>query len=330
MASAYWFRCVPLLLLACLQSRAIADFDNLVRRVPYDANTITLIEVGKLMSSPMVQAQGPDFLTIPLEATRYVSAGKMDFETIEPQWRVVIMEMSKEPSFPKVAAEFRGSMDKIEGKEVVILPGDVYAVKLSPTLVAGGSPAIRQQVVRRIKNDFKKSAAALPDYLEEAQAFAEKGAAIIMAMDLEGVASPDEVRNALENFAESTDTKFDLDQAADVVASIRGISLGVTAGNELIGSVKVDFAQEVGPLKDIAKPFMIAALEKAGATIDELYDWDVKFGPKSVRLTGELGTSGLMRIMSLLKRLQNFVKLRKPSMTRIRRNAWLSPARSCI
>ena len=302
---------VLLLGITSVASSAFANFGNLTSRLPNDANMLVMIDVEKLKSTPLAAKEGwadaieeafrQGLLVIPPDATRFVSAAKMDFSDMSDEWSLSLMNLSTQPSFPKLAARYSGTVDTVEGKEIALLPGDFFVMKFSDKLYAMGSPAVRQDVARWIKRVYGNRTGKLSDYLEEAKKFAENGSPIIMALDLEGTVSVDEVRTALDRFESTFNLEFDRDQAAEVLASIRGVSLGVTVQDRRVGAVKVDFAKDVGPIKEVAKPLLLAALANHGAAINELHDWQITTSDKSVQLTGVLEKSGMRRIMSLLE-----------------------------
>lgn len=301
---ASWFA-----VLACVQL-ASANFGNLTSRVPNDANSIVLVDVEKLMSSALAQEEGwatahlkafeAGMLAIPPASTQFVSAAKLNFATMDHKWSLALMNMEDAPSFPEVATKFSGSVDTVEGKELVLLPGDLYAMKFSDKLLVAGSPAVRQDVARYIKQVYGNRTGNLSEYLEEAEKFAENNSQITMALDLAGTVSQTEVEQGLDKFMVTHNFEVDRKQAAEILTSIRGVTLGVTVQTKRIGAVKVDFEKNVGPIKEVAKPLLLAALANHGATIDEFYDWKVTASEKSIQLTGVFEKSGMQRILSLL------------------------------
>ncbi|MEM8947484.1 MAG: hypothetical protein AAGD11_20080 [Planctomycetota bacterium] len=309
------YRCLPaamvcLLVLTCWCSPAVARFGDLTSRVPNDANTLVMVDVEKLTDTALARKEGwateheeafrAGLLAIPPDATRFVAAAKTDFATLDPKWSMALMNMTQTPSFPEVATRYSGSVDKVEGKDLVLLPGDLFAMKFSEKVLVAGSPAVRQDVSRYIKQVYGNRTGNLSEYLEEAEEFAEKSSPIIMAMDLSGAMSVAEIQRGLAKFSATHNFEFDADQAAEVLASIRGVSLGIRVDDKRIGAVKVDFEKNIEPIKEIAKPLMLAALANHGATIDEFYDWKVTSKDKSIQLIGVLEKSGMRRIMSLL------------------------------
>jgi hypothetical protein len=94
--------------------------------------------------------------------------------------------------------------------------------------------------------------------------------------------------------------QVDLDELSKVLASARGMTLGITLAEKPFGKIKLDFGQDASLLKDFAKPLLLEALANHGAMIDEFQEWTVRVNGKQVTLEGNLYQSGLQRLSSLL------------------------------
>ena len=296
-------------------SRAAGQFEKHVDRIPNQANTITLVDVAGLRAE---LASKPEYAAalslIPNDVSRMVAASKMDFSIFQEVQSMVSVDLTHEPSFPKIAAAGAGSIDNIQGKEVAVLPGDAFVVRMGPRDVVAGFPAVRQDVVRYLRT--KSLTGSIHEYLKEAQQFAERGSQVIIALDLAGVVSEDEIRQRTDTTDVEIPEGTDVDGLISTIAGLRGISVGVNVtDNGVFGSVKVDFDDEVTPLKPVAKMILLDALEKHGATINEFYEWEMKFGERSVRLSGELGPSGMLRLMSLLEAPPELRPLESPDVS---------------
>ncbi|MEL6110227.1 MAG: hypothetical protein AAFU85_29795 [Planctomycetota bacterium] len=291
---------LPVLLLAGLApfSRG-ADYGDLVRHVPNDANSIVLIDVEQLSSTLSANSRFSDVARfLPKGVERLVAASKMDFATMDETWHASVVQLTQSPRLPELVSSVGGSIDNIEGKEAAVLPGDTYVVRIADRKIVVGFPAVRQDVVRLLRSTERTG--QIHQYLDEAEAFAENGSELIMALDLAGTTSVAEVREILATKEEGL--AFELDEAATIIASIRGISFGANVvGDGLVGSVKVDFDRSVSPIAEHARQILLHALEDTGAVIDELYDWKLTLNDKSLRLTGALTESGLLRVLSLVK-----------------------------
>ena len=93
---------------------------------------------------------------------------------------------------------------------------------------------------------------------------------------------------------------IDLDKASQALASIRGVTLGVTVTDRRNGAIRVDFNEDISVIHDVAKPLLLEVLGNQGMLIDEFQDWDVQVSEKEVRLSGVLEDSGTRRLLSFL------------------------------
>ncbi|MEQ8786149.1 MAG: hypothetical protein RIC55_07610 [Pirellulaceae bacterium] len=297
-------------------SIAAAQYGDLIRRIPYEANAVIVLDVGKIHDSPIGKAESwrgqhekrfeAGLSMVPPSAEHYIVASKMDFEYMTPVWTSAVMDVSYEVSMPELSVWAGGEMDEIEGQAAVRMPTDAYVIKFGVNKMGTMRPGNRQETTNWIRNVYKFSQREpLTPYLAEAVGYVQDlGTPIIMAVDLDGVVSADRVRSRLDELSKESGgvdlSNVDLDAAAKVLAGIRGAMLGVTLRDKVNGKIKVDFGEDVAPIAPIAKPLLLAVLAEQGAMIEEFNDWQVQAGGKLITLEGELLPSGRRRMMSLL------------------------------
>ena len=295
-------------------SMAFGQFEELARRVPSSANAIALVNVEKLMASPVAvkekwaenqAASWESGLTLlPPDTKQAVLAMHLDLQLWLPLWETAVMELNHEPSIDKVVAMTGGSADTINGVQVVGLPEDAYVVKFGKTTGALMAPANRQSVARWLREVESRSGPGLSPYLTEAFGFAnDVGTPVILALDMEDAMPIDAIKAQLdENKEFLAQHKLDAAKTAQVLAGMRGLTLGITFADKPFGKVKVDFRENLTLSPDVAKAALIHALENHGAMIDEFDDWKPAVSGKQITLEGYLTTSGIRRISSLFAR----------------------------
>ncbi len=291
---------------------AAAQFNDLLTRVPSHANALIVLNVEKIHATPLAQQENwreqqekafeGGLTIVPPHSDYFLMAGQMDFEFMQSSWEVALTRVSDEPSLPKIAAKWNGSIDRIERRGTVRLPNDAYLVKFGKEIVGVMRPANRQSVARWLKQvDSNGGQHRLSPYLKEAVGFAQnQGTPIIMALDLQNAVSAEFLRRRFAEDDKLKATDIDVDQLVDVLSSIRGVTLGITIRNELYGAIKVDFEKDVTVLGDLAKPMLLEALARHSAMIDEFEDWKTTVQGTQIRIGGKLYPSGLRRILSLL------------------------------
>ena len=124
-------------------------------------------------------------------------------------------------------------------------------------MVGFGEPANRQDVARWMKRIETKSLSGLSPYLQVAKQFAQQNAHLIVAIDLEDVLGVEEVKARLAAFESLEGKGIDLDKASQALASIRGVTLGLTVTDRRNGALRVDFNEDISVIRDVAKPLLL-------------------------------------------------------------------------
>ncbi|MGE3776818.1 MAG: hypothetical protein AB7F89_06530 [Pirellulaceae bacterium] len=293
---------------------AQAQFDQLVSRIPPGANSLVLLNVDKVMNSPAAvnghwkeeqsasYAAGLTFL--PPHASSAVLATYFDLEQMSPDWSVAVVALDHDVSVPAIEQLAEGKAEQMNSHPVIKLAGEGYLVQFAPRLLAAISPATRQTVGRWIR-DVDDAGGELSPYLQDAYRFANQiGTPVILALDLQDIAPVSQIRESLAaSTAYASADAATLDRLAALLASVRGITLGITMeSDEPFGKVKVDFAEPVFLSPDEAKALLLDALAKRGAMLNELEQWSPKVADRTISLEGYLSPSGMRRISSLFDR----------------------------
>lgn len=302
-----------LFLLAGLGSVSHAGFSDLAGHLPARANTLILFNVEEILASPLAEKEGwrdklqqafaASWIVVPPGTSRYAAAAQLEIASMQPVWQAGVAELQFEPSMAKAAALHGGSVDEISGRSVAALPPDVYVVQFRKQLAGFLRPANRQDAGRWIDDVYAESnRTPLSPYLAEGVGFADKlGTPIIVAVDLKHVFPVEFIRSRLGAAKLLQGQNLDLDQLSAALASIRGMTLGITITDRIYGKIKVDFEQDVSALKDLAKPLLLEVLANHGAMIDEFAQWQGEVRGTEILLGGYLEHSGMQRIFSLLE-----------------------------
>jgi len=304
--------CLFALLTVTVPRPAVAQLADLVRRVPDRPNSLVVLDVNKIFSSPLADQENwrdthlkafeAGMIMVPPGASRFVLASQLDLQVMQPIWEAALLNADDEVSIPTVAQRRGGTVDVVAGESTAVLPDDTYVIKFGPTVVGAMKPANRQSVARWIESSRDADRRPLPPYLEEAVGYVQNvGTPIIIALDLENALGPAMIRARLEEMACLEGKTVDLDKLSQALASVRGVTLGITLVQRRYGSIKIDFSQDVSSAAEFAKPLLLEILGSQGAMIDEFNDWTVKVSSTQMTLSGALEASGLRRILSLLE-----------------------------
>ena len=96
-------------------SDGYAQFGGLLARVPPRANAIVIVNIEKILASPIAEkenwrsdrtkAHERGLTFVPLDAAQFVMAAQMDLEFMQPTWEVALMNLDEDISTVKIAAE---------------------------------------------------------------------------------------------------------------------------------------------------------------------------------------------------------------------------------
>lgn len=293
---------------------ALGQFEELVRRVPANANALVLVDADKVFASPAAardnwrenrqRAWESGLSLLPPTAKHAILASQLDLKSMINVWETAVMRLDHEPALDKLAKLSGGALDKVNGYSAVAMSSDSYVVDFRNRIVGAIAPGNRQLVGRWIQETESRKTDGLSPYLKEAFGFAnDLGTPVVMALDLEYAITADDARVALSDLPDSIGVSgINLDQLSELMASIRGVTLGITLRDKPFGKVKVDFSKDFPLPASVAKGLFLHALAKRGAMIDEFEDWTPAVSGKHFTMEGNLEQSGIRRLSSLFDR----------------------------
>ena len=283
-----------------------ADFADMLRRVPGDANVLVLIDAEQIFASPFAQREGwrgkreADYearpLTFPPQTTKLIRAAQYDLDTHESKWQVAILEAASIPSLDRIAKKVQGHLDTVANSSAVWSPRGWYAFKVGDRALGVMFPANRQYLSRWMKAPPGR----VSSYLFKATEARNPKSLLVLAIDLEDIVKPQQLEERLQQYVSLQDAQ-NVGEIASAIATIAGVRLEVSIQNKAYGKLTLDFASNPAAIRDVAKPLVLETLSDAGLYIDDLEDWTASVGTKSVTLNGDLSRSALMRLSSLLE-----------------------------
>jgi hypothetical protein len=299
-------------LLAALPSAGFAQFQELVGQIPRSANAVVILNMEKVKQSPMGQREGwaakvekafeAGVARVPPRATRCVLASQIDFEFMQPIWEAILFDVDDEISMAQIVANRKGTRDTIEKLPAARLPNDTYAVQLGPKTLGVIGPANRQLVTRWIREVRSPSPPPLSPYLQKAAFYSDKaGTDIIMALDLEGVLSPEGIANYLKaNQSLLRESKVDSYKLKQLLGGVQGIRIGVKIGEKPSARIVVDLSADATSISSLVKPLLVQVLADKGVSFEDFQSWTGKAEGKEMWIGGDLTASGLRRLLSVV------------------------------
>ena len=302
-----------LTLLACTAGTGWAgDPAELLTYVPPTANSIVLIDAEQLMNSEMAIRGGwkdkQEFgygqrpLAIPPEAGTIVVGAQLNpLDNLAVEWQIALSELSEDFPIRAIARSEGGYVDEIRGRQVAWTPSNAYVVDVAPRTQGMVFPADRQAASRWIAHMNSETQAGLSEYLTEAAARLEGKTQIVVALDLTDVMQPHLLRERLGSSQAMINMSSKVEQVANVVQGLRGVTLTVDVGNRALGKLQVDFAGETAPIGTLAKPLVLEVMQGQEAYLPDLENWTAVTENNSIVMRGTLSENGLRRIGSLLE-----------------------------
>ncbi len=293
------------------QAAEPSRFGDLLSRVPTGANTLIMLDVEKIRSSlfvvntPASEKQGRQHVNRYVfgakELDRAVLAADLDLTEFIPIWETVLVKTNIEPVLADIAQRQNGRLEQLGSMQAAWLPSNGYLVPFTSNLLGMRYPADRPFVTSWANHPAVADGNALSPYLKEAAAYPEHvGTEIIMAMDLENALDPGAIRKNLDTTKAVQNKGVNLDQLAQVMASVRGVTLGVRVTTNVTGSLRIDFNEDVTMMESFAKPLILEKLAHFGASIDGVYQWDARVSKNTLFLSGNLSVQGLRRVLTLV------------------------------
>jgi hypothetical protein len=287
---------------------ARADFPEMIRRVPKDANVIMYMDVERLMASPLAMKEdwkgkrAADFanrpMAVPPSVTKLLRAASINLDVDQTAWQIAILEVNTAPTLETIAKHEKGYLDTVAGTKAVWSPRGAYAYKLADRTVGLMFPANRQYLSRWIKEKSGQYSA----YLQEASsALTATGPQLVIALDLEDLVQPQLVQERLKQMGSLKNANVNMDELVKTVSGVKGIKFSVTVKDKATGKITVDFGGDASVLKDVGKPLLLEVLEHRGLALEDLDSWKASVSKNAFAIEGDLSKSGLMRLSSLLE-----------------------------
>ncbi len=300
--------CLVLILSLAAQA-ATANYYELLRRAPESANAIMLIDVERMLMSPIAMkekwrekgnSEGVS-LHFPVNAVRYMLSSKLDLTSeFENRGDIALIETPEAISLPYLAKTEGGYLDTIDGQEIVFSPRNAFFVSFKPTILGVSFPANRQDLARWVKSVKRLDQPQVSEYLQQAVKLAHGKDHMVFALDLTDLFTPRMIRERLRVAESLKGRKLDMDVLTKVITSAKGVTLTMEATERLNGKIRLDLGESPTPIKDVARALMLEVLENKGLLLDEMKDWRLLVEAKAISLEGRLSSKGLKSLTDLI------------------------------
>jgi hypothetical protein len=300
------------LFLALPPHAAAGPYDDLVKLVPETANVLLLLDVKGAQETPLgiqrkwAEKYRTDSLgglgnSSPL-VTKAVLAAELDPTTLRNNWEIALLDLKYSLSQNDLVKAVGGTSDTIGGQAVVLSPHDAYAAQFSGRMVGRMKPANRQAMGRWLKSTKGVRRITLSPYLRDVADNAPPDAQVVMALDLTDVIDAAGVRRRLKKAECLAGKRADIDQLADLLAGLKGLTLTMRIDRAIHGELRIDFSQRADAIGPVAKPMVLEVMDRIGAAINDLESWQSRVQGRSVVLSGDVSAPAARLLLSLVVR----------------------------
>ncbi|MFI4851650.1 MAG: hypothetical protein ACIAZJ_21235 [Gimesia chilikensis] len=295
------------------QTTVEAQFEDLLNRIPANANSIVLIDVSRMHASTLARKEGwlkkheaayverPIYL--PPEAAKIVVAAQLNFaDSLDQNWELAVMDMQEPIPMRSIARAEGGYVDSINGLHAAWAPSDAYFVRLSTSVMGVMHPANRQAVSRWADFGRKNTNLVISSYLNQAtKVVRANGPQIAMAIDLKDIVLPHKREEYLKHSKVLNGKEQSAERLAEFLDGIQGATFSVEVGSQAVGELRIDFNSDTAILSQSAKPMVLEIVDELGIHLDDLEKWKVELKGKSIILSGTLSSDGMRRVFSILE-----------------------------
>jgi hypothetical protein len=298
-----------LVLLACGARLSAGPYDDLLKSVPPDANTLVLVNVKAAYASPLAKSEkwSEDYFKryragigfVPPDAEAVVVASEVNLSSMTRDHQIALVKVRNLPNMRDLAARSGGTTDRIADQVAALSPQDVYFVGLPSSVLGGVYPANRQASARWLRYALTTKSANLSPFLKRTSEQAGDDT-IIVGVDLTDCADPTLLKLALPfSPAVVRQKNVNVELVSKFIASAEGMTVRIKIGEGITASVRVDFGMEVAQYKMIARELFLELLDYQGVGVAGIGAWETTYGEKSMTLSGSLRDVDMKRVLSL-------------------------------
>ena len=288
---------------ACGQDRV----PELLKYMPADVNTISIIRVSEILQSPRAvqenwkekheseflagSARIPPWVEVLVRSTlvRSGNLGTVMSVSVAPEPENV----SLEKLFPKDKVQ----TDTVSGTRALRSPRG-YLAEVAPGILGFMAPPDRQAFSFWLKDRRKDPEIQLPKYLSEvSQAYKPH---ILFAVNLQELLDPVAMSHRVASSKVLEGKTAEQKAVTHLLARLKGMRLAMQIDKEIHAALAFDFDGATVPEASYLKPLLAELLDDAGAHIDEVETADVKIEPTSVVLSSQLADGSFRRLMTLI------------------------------
>lgn len=299
-----------ILLTCCVFVSSSAFAADPLAWIPGDVNAVARINVADIYKTPIAKKEGwlkqvtESFIHqeafVPPGTQQILLAANLDLSNqLAASRKLAVLVPESQLTIDKLSDWLPSGVETIGGKPGAQFGQDGYVVDAGDGCWLATNHSSRQVMARWLKAGPTKGDTQLSPYLKSALTTKANTAQAILAIDLQDNFSEERIAEQLK----ATDwfpSESTADAAANVLASVYGITIGIAFDKERTGSVTLDFGKDAMVLKPVLKKLVDEILQRVGASSDDLAEWKWSVKGSRVTGTGPVSPGGGRQLMSIL------------------------------
>lgn len=307
-----WFRtavfCGNVVCILTAGANAQDTVTPLLRRIPESANTIAVVRVQEILTSPKAVSEhwsdpsGEKLLfgsgIVPPWVDTLVVGSHVRLGTFSKVWSVGVLAVPPQFSLEGLAIREAGHVEELGGRRAVRGRRDAFFVDLGDRVLGVMSPAYRQEVARWGRRTPPESGSGISDYLTEA---AVTPAQFLLAIDLQDSFDNLAARNFLNSQPVLKSAEVPVIDVVEMLKTLRGVRVSGIVDEVTNARISLDFGKPVTVPPQVLKALTIAMIDDYGLNLPELEQATATAVGKTFALDMEnMSGESLRAILSLI------------------------------
>ena len=278
--------------------------------LPAEINAVARINVAEIYQSPLAKKEGwikkatESFIQqeafIPPGTRQILIGAELDLsDNLMAHRKYAVLVPEAQLTLEKLSAWLPGGIETLSGKPAAQFGNDGYVVDVGDGCWLTTVSSSRQLMSRWLRNGPMPGGPQLSSYLRSALKAKENTAQLILAIDLQDNFSAQEIALQLK----STDwfgSESGAENAAKVLESIHGITIGISVGTERTGTATLDFGRDAAPLKPVLEKMIAAVMKRVGTSSEDVQEWKWSVKGSQVVGTGSVSPGGARGLLSIM------------------------------
>ncbi|HMP03869.1 MAG TPA: hypothetical protein PKD86_09525 [Gemmatales bacterium] len=285
------------------------EIGNMLNRVPARANAVVVVNIGSLLRSPIGQQQNwtealeldhiGGSLPFPPGTSTALLAFHVEPNTQSSPWHLAMFRAPSRIDFDRIARAERGSTGTLGGGvPIVRVPRtNSFFIDFGSNTYGVVTPALSQEVSKWLRDARGATQPTVQPFIREALA-RTTGEHVVFVFDMEDLIDEKVVAGNLGMIKWLAEKNVDTADLAKLIASTRGVRLGVRVSTEFDATLSVEFKGIPARYQEILPALIQEALGHFGMGFEDVSNWTPTATDNGIRLSGRMSESSFRRLLA--------------------------------